>query len=119
MLHEEHPANSPMHMPFESLHFFTLTHKFPHIIYIFVKKIDIFFQRCTLLGEPTRVELLGHTEVPYAVFLDFIVAHSSAEFSSDKFSLGRTDFNSFCKEGAAFLCGAGLPGTCSCQSEAV
>ncbi len=64
-----------------------------------------------MLGEPTRVELLGHTEVPYAVFLDFIVAHSSAEFSSDKFSLGRTDFNSFCKEGAAFLCGAGLPGT--------
>ncbi len=66
-------------------------------------------QRTTLLGEPTRIELLGHTEVPYPVFLDYIIALGDGAFATAAFCPGQRDFNSFSAEVAQFLCGAILP----------
>ena len=80
-----------------------------------------------MLGEPCRVETLGDTQLPYSVFLDYVLSLGenkfrwgerekvniflifSSEIRPGSWDLVTFNSNIFCDEVAQFLAGVGLP----------
>ncbi|XP_043202730.1 uncharacterized protein LOC122370842 isoform X11 [Amphibalanus amphitrite] len=63
----------------------------------------------TILGEPTRVERIGETEVPYQLFLEYVFGLGESTFAPGKYNLIEHNCNNFADEVATFLCGHGIP----------
>ncbi|XP_047024764.1 uncharacterized protein LOC124633545 isoform X3 [Helicoverpa zea] len=63
----------------------------------------------TQLGAPLRVEHLGDTFVPYAVFGDYIQGLATTTYSPSAYNLLEHNCNHFSEEVAQFLCGAHIP----------
>ena len=43
-------------------------------------KLLYFFQGGSVLGEPQKIESLGETQLPYSVFLDYILSIGDTKF---------------------------------------
>merc|ERR1711953_1478697 len=63
----------------------------------------------SVLGEPSRVETLGETQLPYSVFLDYVLSLGENKFRPGSWDLVTFNSNIFCDEVAQFLAGVGLP----------
>ncbi|XP_076053030.1 uncharacterized protein LOC143032337 isoform X8 [Oratosquilla oratoria] len=63
----------------------------------------------TVLGDPDRVEALGESQVPYQLFLEYIIGLGESSFKPDSYDLLRHNCNSFSNELSQFLCGSGIP----------
>ncbi|XP_037094351.1 uncharacterized protein LOC119114255 isoform X2 [Pollicipes pollicipes] len=63
----------------------------------------------TILGEPTRVEKVGETEVPYQLFLEYVCGLGESTFTPEKYNLLEHNCNNFADEVSTFLCGHGIP----------
>ncbi|XP_050499548.1 uncharacterized protein LOC114329633 isoform X1 [Diabrotica virgifera virgifera] len=63
----------------------------------------------TALGRPLRVEVLGETQVPYTVFIDYLKGLSESSFAGNTYSLLHHNCNNFSHDIAQFLCGASIP----------
>merc|ERR1712048_202341 len=58
---------------------------------------------------PDRVESVGETQLPFSVFLDYVLSLSDTKFKPGSWDLLRLNTNNFCDELSQFLCGAGVP----------
>jgi len=63
----------------------------------------------SVLGQPSRVERLGETQLPYSVFLDYVLSLGENKFRPGYWHLVTFNSNIFCDEVAQFLAGVGLP----------
>jgi len=63
----------------------------------------------TGLGEPDRIENLGETQLPYSVFLDYLLTIGENKFKAGSWDLVNLNSNSFSDELSQFICGQGLP----------
>ncbi|XP_026473815.1 uncharacterized protein LOC113377647 isoform X2 [Ctenocephalides felis] len=63
----------------------------------------------TVLGPPLRVERIGSTEVPYSVFLDYVLQLGDTTFKGSNYDLFKHNCNIFSDNLAQFLCGAKVP----------
>jgi len=63
----------------------------------------------TGLGEPDRIEKLGETQLPYSVFLDYLLTIGENKFKAGSWDLVKLNSNSFSDELSQFICGQGLP----------
>merc|ERR1712243_182034 len=63
----------------------------------------------TGLGDPDRIENLGETQLPYSVFLDFVLSLGENKFKAGSWDLVRLNSNSFSDEVCQFVVGCGLP----------
>jgi len=63
----------------------------------------------TGLGEPDRIENLGDTQLPYSVFLDYLLTIGENKFKAGSWDLVNLNSNSFSDELSQFICGQGLP----------
>ena len=88
---------------------------------------NVNFQGGSVLGQPSRVETLGETQLPYSVFLDYVLTLGENKFRSGEreifyfpsnispvirpgsWHLVTFNSNIFCDEVAQFLAGVGLP----------
>ncbi|XP_044759727.1 uncharacterized protein LOC123317322 isoform X2 [Coccinella septempunctata] len=63
----------------------------------------------THLGKPLRVEVLGYTEVPYQVFLEYLNSISESTYTGSTYNLFTHNCNNFSEEIAQFLVGKSIP----------
>merc|ERR1712080_461987 len=63
----------------------------------------------TALGKPDRVEHLGETQIPYSVFLDYLLSLGETKYKSGTWNLVKHNCNSFTDEVSQFICGSGVP----------
>jgi len=63
----------------------------------------------TGLGDPDRIENLGDTQLPYSVFLDYLLTLGENKFKAGSWDLVNLNSNSFSDELSQFICGQGLP----------
>ncbi|KAL3875487.1 hypothetical protein ACJMK2_033433 [Sinanodonta woodiana] len=63
----------------------------------------------TILGNPTKIEHLGKTHVPYEMFIDYLQELSVTTFRSECYHLLEHNCNSFSSEVAQFLTGKDIP----------
>ncbi|GJQ72124.1 hypothetical protein Trydic_g3219 [Trypoxylus dichotomus] len=63
----------------------------------------------TALGSPLEVILLGHTQVPYSVFFDYLNGLSESTYAGHNYKLLTHNCNVFSNDIAQFLCGASIP----------
>merc|ERR1712089_20863 len=70
---------------------------------------DRYNQGGTGLGDPDRIENLGETQLPYSVFLDFVLSLGENKFKAGSWDLVRLNSNSFSDEVCQFVVGCGLP----------
>ncbi|KAK3588774.1 hypothetical protein CHS0354_003010 [Potamilus streckersoni] len=63
----------------------------------------------TILGNPTKIEHLGKTQVPYEMFVDYLRELSVTTFRAECYHLLEHNCNSFSSEVAQFLTGKDIP----------
>ncbi|KAL4707497.1 hypothetical protein ACJJTC_000249 [Scirpophaga incertulas] len=63
----------------------------------------------TVLGAPHRVERLGHTFVPFQVFVDYIQGLATTTYTPSAYRLLEHNCNHFSEEVAQFACGGHVP----------
>merc|ERR1719222_1743299 len=55
------------------------------------------------------IEKLGETQLPYSVFLDYLLTIGENKFKAGSWDLVKLNSNSFSDELSQFICGQGLP----------
>ncbi|KAK9703049.1 PPPDE putative peptidase domain [Popillia japonica] len=63
----------------------------------------------TALGAPLEIVLLGHTQVPYSVFFDYLNGLGEGAYAGCNYKLLTHNCNVFSNDVAQFLCGASIP----------
>ncbi|XP_057657437.1 uncharacterized protein LOC130894568 isoform X2 [Diorhabda carinulata] len=63
----------------------------------------------TALERPLRVEVIGETQVPYSVFIDYLNGLSETTYAGCTYNLLHHNCNNFSEEIAQFLCGTSIP----------
>jgi len=63
----------------------------------------------TGLGDPDQIESVGETQLPYSVFLDYILSLGETKFKPGTWDLVQFNSNYFADEVSQFVCGSGLP----------
>merc|ERR1711899_357975 len=63
----------------------------------------------TLLGEPDRVEKIGTTEIPYQIFLEFILNLGETRYKKGSFNLQDNNGINFADDVAQFVCSISIP----------
>eukprot|EP00092_Neocalanus_flemingeri_P026076 GFUD01028261.1.p1 GENE.GFUD01028261.1~~GFUD01028261.1.p1 ORF type:complete len:722 (-),score=173.26 GFUD01028261.1:264-2429(-) len=63
----------------------------------------------TGLGDPDRIENIGETQLPYSVFLDYVLSLGETKFKPGTWDLVKFNANYFADEVSQFVCGSGLP----------
>jgi len=63
----------------------------------------------SILGEPVRKEKLGETQLPYSVFLDYVLSLGENKFRPGSWDLLTLNTNTFSDEVGQFLAGVGVP----------
>ncbi|XP_022647595.1 uncharacterized protein LOC111259977 isoform X2 [Varroa jacobsoni] len=63
----------------------------------------------TVMGEPMQIVQLGQTEIPYALFLEYIFELGESSFKESAYDLFRHNCNTFTQEVAQFLTGRSIP----------
>ncbi|KAH9501898.1 uncharacterized protein LOC124497125 isoform X2 [Dermatophagoides farinae] len=61
------------------------------------------------LGEPDQILALGHTEVSYNLFLEYLFSMGESTFSPSSYQIFENNCNNFSNEIALFLTGNGIP----------
>ena len=77
-------------------------------IYIYIYIFDI-FQCETLLGEPDRVEKIGSTEIPYPIFLDYLLNLGETRYKKGSFNLRQNNGIHFVDDVSQFVCSIAIP----------
>jgi len=62
-----------------------------------------------LLGEPDRVEKIGTTEIPYPIFLDYILNLGETRYKKGSFDLRDNNGINFADDVAQFVCSISVP----------
>ena len=76
--------------------------------YVYVYIFDI-FQCETLLGEPDRVEKIGSTEIPYPIFLDYLLNLGETRYKKGSFNLRQNNGIHFVDDVSQFVCSIAIP----------
>ncbi|KAF7280485.1 hypothetical protein GWI33_005826 [Rhynchophorus ferrugineus] len=63
----------------------------------------------TALGTPKEIKLLGETQIPYSVFIQYLSGLSETNYSGSNYQLLHNNCNNFSQEIAQFLCSANIP----------
>jgi len=63
----------------------------------------------TGLGDPDRIENIGETQLPYSVYLDYILSIGETKFKPGTWDLVNFNSNCFADEVSQFVCGSSLP----------
>ncbi|KAI9563602.1 hypothetical protein GHT06_011066 [Daphnia sinensis] len=63
----------------------------------------------TILGQPNQIHPLGVTQIPFAIFVDYVQGLADSTFRPDAYNLLRHNCNNFSNELAQFLCGNSIP----------
>ncbi|XP_053640138.2 uncharacterized protein [Cherax quadricarinatus] len=63
----------------------------------------------TILGDPDKIEELGHSQVPYQLFLEYIFGLGEGNYKPGAYDLLKHNCNNFSDEVSQFLCGHGVP----------
>jgi len=63
----------------------------------------------TVLGEPDRIEVLGESQVPYQLFLEYIFGLGESAYRPGAYELLSHNCNNFSDDISQFLCGRGVP----------
>lgn len=63
----------------------------------------------TILREPDQILTLGHTELPYSLFLEYIFALGESSYKPQTYDLFKHNCNNFTQEVATFLTGKSIP----------
>merc|ERR1711910_138516 len=63
----------------------------------------------TSLGDPDKIEIIGDTQLPYSVFLDYILSLGETKFKPGTWDLIKFNANNFSDEVSQFVCGSSLP----------
>ncbi|KAI4456795.1 desumoylating isopeptidase [Holotrichia oblita] len=63
----------------------------------------------TALGAPLEIVLLGHTQVPYSVFFDYLNGLGEGTYAGCNYKLLSHNCNVFSNDVGQFLCGASIP----------
>merc|ERR1712001_294245 len=63
----------------------------------------------TLLGEPDRVEKIGTTEIPYPIFLDYILNLGETRYRKGSFNLRENNGIHFADDVSQFVCSIAIP----------
>ncbi|KAK4026724.1 uncharacterized protein LOC116927301 isoform X2 [Daphnia magna] len=63
----------------------------------------------TILGQPNQIHPLGVTQIPFAIFVDYVQGLADSTFRPDAYHLLRHNCNNFSNELAQFLCGNSIP----------
>lgn len=63
----------------------------------------------TLVGPPLKVQVLGETQVPYSVFIDYVNGLSESTYAGSTYNLFNHNCNNFSQDIAQFLCGVSIP----------
>ncbi|CRK92432.1 CLUMA_CG005999, isoform B, partial [Clunio marinus] len=63
----------------------------------------------TVLGNPTKIEKIGDTFIPYQVFKDYLRGLAESTFRGSCYSLLKHNCNTFSEDLCQFLCGASIP----------
>ncbi|XP_055299978.1 uncharacterized protein LOC129567289 isoform X2 [Sitodiplosis mosellana] len=63
----------------------------------------------TVLGQPTKVEKIGETFIPYQVFKDYLRGLAESSFRGANYNLLKHNCNIFSQELCQFLCGTSIP----------
>merc|ERR1711908_266061 len=63
----------------------------------------------TVLGEPDRIEVLGESQVPYQLFLEYIFGLGESAYRPGAYELPSHNCNNFSDDISQFLCGRGVP----------
>jgi len=61
------------------------------------------------LGQPDQVLPLGTSQIPFAIFLDYVRGLADSEFRGEAYDLLQHNCNNFSNELALFLCGNSIP----------
>jgi len=79
---------------------------------------EYFFTKCgvssvipggTGLGDPDKIENIGETQLPYSVFLDYILSLGETKFKPGTWDLVKFNSSLFADEVSQFICGSGVP----------
>uniref|UniRef100_V5GPH0 Desumoylating isopeptidase n=1 Tax=Anoplophora glabripennis TaxID=217634 RepID=V5GPH0_ANOGL len=63
----------------------------------------------TLIGPPLKAQVLGETQVPYSVFIDYVNGLSESTYAGSTYNLFKHNCNNFSQDIAQFLCGVSIP----------
>ncbi|CAN8003006.1 unnamed protein product [Ixodes hexagonus] len=63
----------------------------------------------TVLHDPDQILTLGHTELPYSLFLEYIFALGESSYKPQTYDLFKHNCNNFTQEVATFLTGKSIP----------
>ncbi|OQR67182.1 hypothetical protein BIW11_04821 [Tropilaelaps mercedesae] len=63
----------------------------------------------TVMGEPMQIVQLGKTEIPYALFLEYVFEMGESSFKGTTYDLFKHNCNTFSLEVAQFLTGKNIP----------
>lgn len=63
----------------------------------------------TILGQPTKIEKIGETFIPYQIFKDYIRGLSESTFRGLQYNFIKHNCNNFADDLCQFLCGVGIP----------
>ncbi|XP_031617589.1 uncharacterized protein LOC116337292 isoform X2 [Contarinia nasturtii] len=63
----------------------------------------------TVLGQPTKIEKIGDTFIPYQVFKDYLRGLAESSFRGASYNLLKHNCNIFSQELCQFLCGNSVP----------
>ncbi|OTF83260.1 hypothetical protein BLA29_014070 [Euroglyphus maynei] len=61
------------------------------------------------MGQPDQMLTLGHTEVSYNLFLEYLFSLGESTFSPSSYQIFENNCNNFSNEIALFLTGNGIP----------
>jgi len=62
-----------------------------------------------LLGEPDRVEKIGTTEIPYSIFLDYVLNLGETRYKKGLFNLRENNGTHFADDVSQFVCSVAIP----------
>jgi hypothetical protein len=62
-----------------------------------------------MLGEPDQIIELGRSEIPYDLFMEYIISLGSSSYAPEKYELFSHNCNNFSNELAVFLTGNQIP----------
>jgi hypothetical protein len=63
----------------------------------------------TVLGQPTKIERIGDTFIPYTVFKDYLRGLAESTFRGSNYNLIKHNCNTFSEDLCQFLCGSSIP----------
>ncbi|XP_044732436.1 uncharacterized protein LOC123295236 isoform X2 [Chrysoperla carnea] len=62
-----------------------------------------------VINEPVKKEVLGQTQIPYSIFIDYLTGLGESTYHGSTYDLFSHNCNNFSEEIAQFLCGVGIP----------